>query len=257
MRVLIIEDEQRAADRLKKMILAIDSSIEIISILDSIDSSVEWLKTNTHPELIFLDIHLSDGLSFNIFKQVEINCPIIFTTAFDQYALKAFEINSIDYLLKPINKDKLKFSLDKFHSIKNSFISSNNEIDLEKILSSISKKSKSYKSRFLVSKSDSLIIINVNEIAYFYSEDKVSFIMTKNKKRYILDDSLDTLISELDPKLFYRINRQIIVSIDSITKINSFFNYKLKLDLIPNIENLNTVISRAKVKEFKDWVKGS
>jgi len=256
LKVLIIEDEQRAAERLKKMVLSIDSSIEVLKILDSIDNSVDWLKNNIHPDLIFLDIHLSDGLSFNIFKQITINCPIIFTTAFDQYALKAFEINSIDYLLKPIDKNKLEVSIEKYHSIKNSFTSETN-IDLQKLLSSISNKTNTFRSRFLINKNDSLLIINIREIAYFYSEDKVSFIMTKDKKRYMFDESLDTIINELDPSIFHRINRQIIVSIDSIVKINNFFNYKLKLELNPNAEHLNTVISRAKVKEFKEWLRSN
>ncbi len=256
MNVIIIEDENRAAERLKSMILEIDSGIEVLAILDSIDSTVNWLKNNPQPDLIFLDIHLSDGLSFNIFQQVQIDTAIIFTTAYDEYALKAFEINSIDYLLKPIDATKLKASIDKFNRLKSAYSSKSTNIDIDKLLGSISGSQKSYKSRFLINKGDSLEIVKIDDIAYFYSEDKVTFIRTKDKKRYMIDESLDTLAEKLNPKRFYRINRQMIVFIDSISKISNFFNYKLILELNPEAVNLNTVISRAKVKEFKEWVKG-
>jgi len=256
MKVLIIEDEHRAAERLKRMILAHDGDIEILSILDSIDKSVEWLNSNPHPDLIFLDIHISDGLSFDIFKQVDIDSSIVFTTAYDKYALKAFEMNSIDYLLKPIDKDKLKKSIDKYHNFKNTFSSDNSAVDINKLIASISEVTKDHKSRFLINKGDAFEIVNINDIAYFYAEEKVTFILTKDKKRHMIDDSLDNLINELNPKVFHRINRQVIVAIDSISKINNYFNYKLILDLKPKVDNLNTIISRAKVKEFKEWVKG-
>ncbi len=254
MKVLIIEDEIRAANRLKNLITGIDSSIEVLSILDSIDNSVTWLKNNPHPDLLFLDIQLSDGLSFNIFKQVNVNCPIIFTTAYDEYALRAFEINSIDYLLKPIEIGKLKKSINKYYKLKSNFLNDGFNTEFNKILSNLSLKSNIYKSRFLIKKPDSLLVINTGEIAYFYAENKVTFIITKDNKRYMVDDSLDKIVLELDPSLFYRINRQIIISVNSISKINNYFNYKLKLDLYPKRDNLNTVISRAKVKEFKEWI---
>jgi len=253
MKILIIEDEQRAAERLKTLLNEINQNFEVISIMDSIDDSVRWFQSNPHPDLILLDIQLSDGLSFNIFKQVKIKSPIIFTTAYDEYALRAFELNSIDYLLKPIAIDKLKNSIKKYQNLKNDFWQNNN-VDFNKILSNISLNSKVYKTRFLINKSDSLQIVGIDEIAYFYSEDKVTFIITKGKKRYIIDDSLDKIGEEIDPSLFFRINRQILLSIDAISKINNHFNYKLKLVLSPEREELNTVISRAKVREFKDWV---
>jgi len=254
MNVLIIEDEIRAAKRLKNLITSIEENINVLSILDGIDNSVQWFRNNPHPDLLFLDIQLSDGLSFNIFKQVNVNCPVVFTTAYDEYALKAFELNSIDYLLKPINIEKLKKSIDKYHKLKQNFISGNFNPDLNKILSNLSMNSKVYKSRFLINKPDSLVLVNTSDIAYFYAEEKVTFIITKDNKRHILDDSLDKTIIDLDPSQFYRINRQVIVSINCISKINNYFNYKLKLDLTPKRDNLNTVISRAKVKEFKEWV---
>jgi DNA-binding LytR/AlgR family response regulator len=254
MNVLIIEDELLAAQLLEKQLINIDNNINIISTIDSIEKSVEWFKNNPHPDLIFLDIQLSDGLSFNIFNQVEVNSPVIFTTAYDQYALKAFEINSIDYLLKPIDIESLRTSLKKYNKLNPNNSDSNFNIDFNKFLADFSINKKTYKSRFLINKGDSLQIVDINKIAYFYSEQKATFIITKDNKKYISNDSLDSIINNVDPSIFYRINRQFIVSINSIGKISNYFNYKLKLDLIPKTDNDNTVISRTKVKEFKEWL---
>ncbi|MEA3446644.1 MAG: LytTR family DNA-binding domain-containing protein [Bacteroidota bacterium] len=254
MKVLIIEDEQRAAERLIKLIAEIDNSIEIVSIIDSIENSVKWFRQNTHPDLIFLDIQLSDGLCFNIFNQTEVNSPVIFTTAYDEYALKAFELNSIDYLLKPIDADKLKIGVRKYHKLKSNIPDAGINVNFKKILSEISLNSKVYKSRFLISKSDSLLVIDINRIAYFYSEQKATFIITTDNQKYITNDSLDQVVSSIDPSLFFRINRQYVVSIKAIVKISNYFNYKLKLDLIPETNSDDTIVSRTKVSEFKQWL---
>lgn len=253
MDVLIIEDEQAAAELLKKLLFSFDKSINIISVIDSIEKSVEWLNVNSHPDLIFLDIQLSDGLSFNIFKQVEVNCPIIFTTAYDQYALNAFEINSIDYLLKPISLEKLEKSILKFEKIQKSYSKAINA-DMNRLLAKLSISQNSFKTRFLVNKSDHSFIVEVNEIAYFISDQKVVFAVTKDKQKHMLNEVLDSIAGNVDPSMFFRINRQMIVSIDSIKKINNYFNYKLKLELFPPMNDDNTIVSRAKVKEFKEWV---
>lgn len=252
MKVLIIEDEKRAAQRLVNLIEETDKNIVVLDILESIEESVNWLTANTQPDLIFLDIHLSDGLSFSIFNKVSISSPIVFTTAYDEYSLKAFDLNSIDYLLKPIDKTKLERSLTKWKNFHRSTDKQNN--DLKTLLETIKSKNKIYKTRFLISKADSFVIVPTEEIAYFYSEEKLSFIKTHNNMRHMLDESLDTIYDSLDPSIFFRINRQIIISINSIKAIHNYFNYKLKLDITPPNENLNTVISRLKVSEFKDWV---
>lgn len=252
MKVLIIEDEKRAAQRLVNLIEETDKNIVVLDILESIEESVNWLTANTQPDLIFLDIHLSDGLSFSIFNKVNISSPIVFTTAYDEYSLKAFDLNSIDYLLKPIDKTKLERSLTKWKNFHRSTVNQNN--DLKTLLETIKSKNKIFKTRFLISKADSFLIVPTDEIAYFYSEEKLSFIKTHNNMRHMLDESLDTIYDSLDPSIFFRINRQIIISINSIKAIHNYFNYKLKLDITPPTENLNTVISRLKVSEFKEWV---
>jgi len=252
MKVLIIEDEKRAAQRLVNLIEETDKNIVVLDILESIEESVNWLTANTQPDLIFLDIHLSDGLSFSIFNKVNISSPIVFTTAYDEYSLKAFDLNSIDYLLKPIDKTKLERSLTKWKNFHRSRDNQNN--DLKTLLETITAKNKIFKTRFLISKADSFVIVPTEEIAYFYSEEKLSFIKTHNNMRHMLDESLDTIYDSLDPSRFFRINRQIIISINSIKAIHNYFNYKLKLDITPPTENLNTVISRLKVSEFKEWV---
>ncbi len=255
MQVLIIEDELRAAERLEKLIQQIDPEIHVLAILESVEESIRWFRTNEQPELIFLDIHLSDGLSFNIFSETDVNCPVIFTTAYDEYALRAFDLNSIDYLLKPIDKAKLEKSLEKFDKRVKNEKNSELNTDLIQLLSKIKKQTNVFRTRFLISKNDSFLIIPSGEIAYFYSEDKLTFIKTKENKRYILDESLDSLMESLDPKQFFRINRQLIISIHSIKSIESYFNYKLKLEVNPPAPQLNTVISRSKTLEFKEWVK--
>lgn len=253
MQVLIIEDEKRAAQRLVNLIAETDNTIKILNILQSVEESVNWFSENKQPDLIFLDIHLSDGLSFNIFNKVNISSPIIFTTAYDEYSLKAFELNSIDYLLKPIDKVKLERSLEKWKNF--SRLSEDQNQELKILLETIKSKNKIYKTRFLISKSDSFIIVNTNEIAYFYSEEKLTFLKTHTNVRHVLDESLDTISESLDPSKFFRINRQIIISINAIKSIHNYFNYKLKLDITPPAESINSVISRLKVSEFKEWLR--
>lgn len=255
MHVLIIEDELRAAERLEKLIQQIDPEIRVLAKLESVEESIQWFRTNEQPELIFLDIHLSDGLSFNIFTEVELSCPVIFTTAYDEYALRAFDLNSIDYLLKPIDKTKLEKSIAKYNKWIKTEIKSGLNSDLKILLNSIKTHSGVFRSRFLISKNDAFVIIQAVDIAYFYSEDKLTFIKTKENKRYILDESLDGVMESLDPKHFFRINRQLIISVHSIKSIESYFNYKLKLEVDPPAPHLNTVISRSKTLEFKEWVK--
>ena len=249
MKILIVEDEQNAAKRLIGLIQKNINNADIITVLDSIETSINWFKANTHPNLIFLDIQLSDGLCFNIFKQIEVNSPIIFTTAYDEFSLKAFELNSIDYLLKPINEEKLKLALKKYNKLSTEY---SNKINSKEILKLLSAKKPS-KTRFLVNKGNSLQIVDINDIAYFYSKDKNVIIATNNNNEYLIKDSLENVENDIEQGLMFRINRQLLISIKSIDKIHNYFNYKLKIELKPQTK-FDAVVSRSKVSNFKHWI---
>lgn len=249
MNVLIIEDEERAYKNLKHILLEIDSTINIVSWLQSVEQSIAWFKSNNVPDLIFLDIHLSDDLSFKIFESVQVTCPIIFTTAFDEFAIKAFELNSIDYLLKPITQKHVKLSLEKFDARIKS-----NSTTYEKLITDLKKISTNhnYKERFLVNKADELVIILTSEISYFYKEN-VTYIILKNGKRYPIKFTLEQLVDLLNPAKFHRINRQFIVNIDAISKITLWFKGKLKLHLNPKFDG-DIFVSRERSTPFKNWM---
>ncbi|MBU2928764.1 LytR/AlgR family response regulator transcription factor [Winogradskyella psychrotolerans] len=249
MTVLIIEDEERAYKNLKHILLEIDPSINIVSWLQSVEQSIEWFNSNTSPDLIFLDIHLSDDLSFKIFESVQVSCPIIFTTAFDEFAIKAFELNSIDYVLKPITQKNIETSLAKF----NTRIKSNSN-PYDKLIEDLKNISNTpnYKERFLVNKGDELVIILTTDISYFY-KDNDTYIVLENGNRYPIKFTLEQLIELLNPVKFYRINRQIIVSINAISKITLWFKGKLKLQLTPKF-NDDVFVSREKSAHFKSWM---
>lgn len=250
MNVLIIEDEQPAARRLQKLLEEVDASIIVLDIIDSIEASVKWLNNHHFPELIFMDIQLADGLSFEIFKQVKVTTPVIFTTAFDEYSLRAFKVNSIDYLLKPMDKDQLENSLKKYKDLKSQF--SKFEFPIESLFQSL-KYSKEFKSRFLVKLGERLISISTEKIAYFLSEEKLTFLITNENKKYPIDYSLDELEPLIDPKQFFRLNRQLLAQISSIQSIHNYFNGKLKLFLAPDL-NKEVVVSREKATLFKQWL---
>jgi DNA-binding LytR/AlgR family response regulator len=249
MDVLIIEDEESAFKNLKHILSEIDASINIVSWLQSVEQSIDWIKSNNSPDLIFLDIHLSDDLSFKIFESVQVTCPIIFTTAFDEFAIKAFELNSIDYILKPITQKNIKKSLDKYHSRVKPILNSYDKLiqDLKGVSAN-----KNYKERFLVNKGDELVLILTTDISYFYKDDD-TYIVLENGNRFPIKSSLEQLIEVLNPTKFYRINRQIIVSINAIAKINLWFKGKLKLELIPKFDG-NVIVSREKSMNFKSWM---
>ena len=254
LKILIIEDEENAAKRLISLIKKIDENITVLSIIDSVEDAIKWFENNKNADLVFLDIQLSDGLSFNIFEKVEVNTPIIFTTAYDEFALKAFELNSIDYLLKPIDNEKLKQSIIKFKKISKNHTKNELNFDAQKLLEALKSQKKKTKTRFLVNKRDNLIVIDINEIAYFYTEDKAVFIVTLDSNKYLINNTLDNLEKEIEENLFYRINRQFFVSVKSILKITNHFNYKLKLELQPKILNTEIIISKSKTKDFKNWL---
>jgi len=248
-KVLIIEDEQLAAKRLEKMLLEISSEFEIIQRCDSIESSVLYFKTGIMPDLVMLDIQLGDGLSFDIFKQIEILCPVIFTTAFDEYAIKAFELNSIDYLLKPINKEKLQRSIEKFKKLNQH----NAPTDWKTLASLMDKDKREYKQRFLVYVGEHLHSVQISDIAYFYSIEKSTFLMTKLGKSFSIDLSLEKLEGMLSPKDFFRINRQYITSFDSIKKMNILSKSRIKLILEP-LPSEEILISNARTHDFRGWL---
>ncbi len=246
MEVIIIEDEKPAARRLQRLLEKF--GISVSTILTSVEEGVLWFSQNKHPDLIFLDIQLSDGLSFEIFEQVKINSAIIFTTAYDEYALKAFKLNSVDYLLKPIDEEELEFSIQKFKE--------NNKpdpLDLNQ-LKSLLNGSADYKKRFTLTVGQHLKIINTEDIACFYSENKGTYLQTAEKRSYLLENSLDKLEMLLDPRDFYRVNRKFIINLkyieDIITYSNQRFEIKLKTSTSQKI-----IISRERVKGFKEWLK--
>lgn len=233
MKVLIIEDEAPAARRLKKLLAEIDGSVEVMDVIDSVEASVKWLHSHAAPEAIFMDIQLADGESFEIFKRVPVSSPVIFTTAYDEFAIEAFKVNSIDYLLKPIEPEELKRSLNKFKNLKLQLSANDNDI-LKSLISVMRKPLQEFKERFLIKLGERLISVDVNNIAYFKTEDKFSCIFTNNEKKYLTDHTLDELEKLLDPKSFFRLNRQFIAHYSAIDSIHNYFNGKLKLHLSPS-----------------------
>ena len=252
MKVLIIEDEAPAFRRLQRILEELEPTVEIIDVIDSVSESVKWLRNHEQVDLIFMDIQLADGLSFQIFDQLEVKSPVIFTTAYDEYTLKAFSVNSIDYLLKPIDKDLLKKSLDKYSSMKEVF-QGNNSLDLNAIIKSIQLEEKRYKSRFLIKVKDQLVSVETKNIAYFYTEDGLVFIKTKSDKKYIADFTLDELEDLLDPTAFFRLNRQFIAQFDAIESSFQWDKGKLKVALTPNTKTA-VLVSRDRANEFKRWL---
>ena len=251
MKTLIIEDEAPAFRRLQRILEEIEEDIEIIDVIDSVEESVKWLKNHQLPDLIFMDIQLADGLSFEIFNEIEINTPVIFTTAYDEYTLKAFKVNSIDYLLKPINKDLLEDSIAKYKKLNSGFI--DNGVDITSILKQINPEQKRYKSRFLVKVRDQLISIETKNIAYFFTENGLIYAITKSGKKYLIDYTLDELEDSLDPQEFYRLNRQIIAGFDAIATSYQWDKGKLKVELEPKHKEI-VLISRDKATDFKKWL---
>ena len=255
MKVLIIEDEAPSARRLRKLIEEYDQEIEVLDVTDSIESSVNWLTTHEAPEIIFSDIQLADGLSFEIFNRIKINTPVIFTTAFDEYSIRAFKVNSIDYLLKPIEKEDLFNSLEKYKTLKKQLGSTASSApDITSLLEQLLPVS-NYKNRFLVKLGEKLLSLTTDQIAYFHSEEKLTLLVTKENRKYPIDYSLDDLEKILQPNSFFRINRQFIANIEAINSTHSYFNGKLKLFLTPD-SGKETIVSRDKASEFKDWLDG-
>lgn len=250
MRILIIEDEIPASKRLALLVRQLQPKAAILASIDSVETAVKWLQNNPSPDIIFMDIQLADGLSFDIFTQIEIQVPVIFTTAYDQYALKAFKVNSIDYLLKPIDPEELKNALQKFENLfqKQPNFSRNT---IDQLIQSLAQPE--YKERFIVKIGQQLTYINVSDIYYFYSEDGLVFARTAKGKKHGVDYTLDQLEEVIPPAHFFRINRKVITRIEAIHKIATYFNSRLKLELRPGA-NFDIIVSRDRVPLFKKWL---
>lgn len=249
MNIIIIEDEKPAARLLQRKVEQLQ--LNVTTMLHSVEESIHWFSNNPHPDLIFLDIQLSDGLSFEIFEKVAIQSAIIFTTAYDEYALRAFKLNSIDYLLKPIDEDELKIAVDKFQE--QLARREPNALNFEQIRNMFAPSEKVYKSRFTVKIGVQLKIINTDEIECFYSENKGTYIHTYDNRDYLLDTTLELLEQELDPKIYYRISRKFIIPLASIKEITVYSNSRLKI-LLPSYKGEEVIVSREKVNDFKTWI---
>ncbi|QDK81529.1 response regulator transcription factor [Spirosoma sp. KCTC 42546] len=267
MNVLIIEDEAVAARQLKAMVERAGDDITVLAVLDSIERSVAYLQQSStqsgdpnspiHPDLILLDIELSDGQSFAIFNQVSVTSPIIFTTAYDEFALRAFEVNSVDYLLKPIQETALRKALQKFRQLQQTYGGVTTvTLPIDDLIRQLSERQSpvaSFRDRFLVHVGQRLLPIDSSEVAYFYSMNKLTFLKTHTDNQYILNYSLDELEKSLDPRQFYRANRQFIVGHKAVQKLHLYFNSKLKVDLRPTTEE-DVLISREKAMAFRQWL---
>ena len=249
MKVVIIEDEPRAMARLNDLLDELDAGVDVLAKIESVAEAVEWFRTNEAPDLIFIDIHLSDGSSFEIFDRVQLSSPIVFATAYDQYALKAFEVNSVDYLLKPIDRQALERSVSKFRAVHSKSLS----VDYSLISQMIEQKVSSYKTRFLVSKGPSLIPIEVGQIAYFYTLKGGVFLCTKANEQHMVNFNLEELEKMLDPHDFFRLNRQFIAHSESVVRVHNYFNSKLKIELFP-VPDVEVLVSRLKAADFKRWM---
>jgi len=249
MKILLIEDEEPAAKRLQKMLTELEPEAEVTDNIVSVSSAIKWFKENELPDLIISDIQLSDGLSFEIFKATEVLCPVIFTTAYDQYAIEAFRVNSIDYLLKPIKKEELSSAIAKYKKTK----PAPQSIDINQLLKTFSNPASGYKQRFVVRYGEHIKTITIEEVAFFYTEDKVNFLTTKEGRRFAIDFNLDTLETMLDPKTFFRINRQYIISIQSITEMFAYSKSRVLVKLNPPAKH-ETIVSTERSADFKLWL---
>lgn len=251
MKILIIEDEQPAARQLAKLLSELDfGKQQILETLDSVEASVQWLRTFTPPDLIFMDIQVADGLSLDIFRQVEVKAPVIFTTAFDQYAVRAFRVNAVDYLLKPVDPDELRTAVEKVMRSKQAVSTTLQLEALERFFDV-----KEYKERFLIKNGANFGFLNTSDIAYFRSDSGLTQAVTQTGKSPVVEHSLDELESLLNPKDFFRINRNMMVRLTSIQKISPYLNGRLMLELAPSPKS-EVIVSREKVTEFKVWLGG-
>lgn len=249
MKVIIIEDEKLSAEHLHTLIKKVDASIDIIATFDTVKKTIDAFDKGITADLLFVDIHLADGISFEIFSKISTDIPVIFTTAYNEYALRAFKLNSVDYLLKPIGIQDLQEALEKFKRIN----LNTKHVLLENIQNTYAQLNKQYKSRFMVKMGDSIASVETEGILYFVSEDGAVLITLDSGKRYIVDYTLDQLEALVSPKQFFRINRKVIINYSSIQKINSYFNSRLKIQ-VHHLTDDDCIVSRERVNEFKTWL---
>ena len=254
MNILIIEDENAAARRLQKLIAEVEPTAHILGHLDSVEATVLWLQANPQPDLILLDIHLADGSSFEIFQHVKVTCPVIFTTAYNEYALQAFRVNAVDYLLKPIKTNELVAAIEKYKRI---FVAPAAPADYTALLDSLRQQSgTTYLRRMLIRFGISIKLVEMSDAAYFYTKDKITFVVTRSTgKRFPVDYPLDKLEDMLDPAMFFRINRQFIISVTAIKEMHPYSKSRVKIDLDPP-SDLEMVVSTERSAEFKKWLVG-
>lgn len=252
MKILIIEDEPATAKRLEKMLVSLDAGIIVENIIDTVEESIHYFQRQQKPDLVFMDIHLADGNSFEIFEKVNIKCPVIFTTAYDQYAIQAFKVNSIDYLLKPIKKEELEKSLKKFKEI--APVSGTNIYEIKQILELLEQKKPAEIKRLLVKIGARITAVSIDEVAYFYIEDKIVYAVLFNAKKYPVDFSLDQLENELNSQIFFRINRGFIICFEAIRSMTTYSKSRIKIELEPTVVE-SIVSSTDRTSNFKVWLK--
>lgn len=252
MTVLIIEDEAPAFRRLQKLLEEIDDSIQIVEVFEGVKEAVKWLNHHQSPDLIFMDIQLSDGLSFEIFEQIEINKPVIFTTAFDEYMLKAFKVNSIDYLLKPINKGDLQRSLEKYKNLKSQFSEAETP-SIQELIKNIRLDDRKFKSRFLVKMGEKMMSVETEDILCFFAHSGLVYLLNKGGKKYLMDQTLDEITKELDAEKYYRANRQYILNYSAIEAVHKFGKSKLLVETTFEHKE-QIIVSSEKATAFKQWL---
>ncbi len=252
MKVLIVEDEELAVKKLQKTLSAVDETIEVAGVTDSIQETVNWLQSNPAPDLVLMDIELADGQSFEIFKLTEVKSPVIFTTSYDEFALKAFKVNSVDYLLKPVQQDELQAAIEKYHKLKGN---NKSELSLDSLVKELQQKlqPREFRKRFLVKHAQKLVSIEVEDIAYFYSDGRLNFFKTSDNRKFVVDYTMDELEDMLNPDDYFRISRSFYVSVNSIDKIEDYFGNRLILQLKPAVDK-EALVSREKVSDFKKWM---
>jgi two-component system, LytTR family, response regulator LytT len=257
MKILIVEDEDLAVKKLKKTLLSVDDSATVVGEADSIKGTVDWLQNNPSPDLILMDIELADGQSFEIFNHVEVKSPVIFITSYDEYALKAFKVNSVDYLLKPVQKEDLHAALEKFRSMKKVYATEpeTSPVSIDALVKELQQKlqTKDYRKRFLVKHGQKLVSIEVDEIAYFFSDGRLNFFKTFDNRKFVVDYTMDELNDMLDPDKYFRISRSFFISVNSVSQIHDYFGNRLLLHLKPETEK-EAIVSREKVTDFKTWL---
>lgn len=248
MKVIIIEDEKLSAEHLCNLLKRMNASIEVVAIFDSVKKSVEALKKELQVDLLFVDIHLADGLSFDIFSKIAIDTPVVFTTAYDEYAIKAFKLNSVDYLLKPIGKNDLQQAIEKFKKLT---IKQYNMLD--SITNVYHQLNKQYKTRFMVKMGESIVSIKTEDVLHFVAEDGITLLVSKDKKRYAIDYTLDQLEDLISATEFFRMNRKVLISINAVQKVSTYFNsrYKINSELLSDEAS---IVSRERVTDFKAWL---